>query len=145
MGKNGGRTMVRFSLPHLHGRLPGELRCHDPESPADFAVGGIQVKARAIPHIGHTLGFRIEARGRSLAYISDHQAPLDRHTVEKNVFELCEGADLVLDDAQYTDEEFATMSDWGHSTDSYAVRVAVESGARASCCSTTIRPTPTTR
>ena len=51
-------------------------------------------------------------------------------TVEKNVYELCEGADLVLHDAQYTDEEFATMSDWGHSTDSYAVRVAVESGAR---------------
>lgn len=108
----------------------GELRCHDLEGPADFAVGGIQVKARAIPHIGHTLGFRIEAQGRSLAYVSDHQAPLDRHTVEKSVYELCEGADLVLHDAQYTDEEFATMSDWGHSTDSYAVRVAVESGAR---------------
>jgi phosphoribosyl 1,2-cyclic phosphodiesterase len=108
----------------------GDLRGHDLDGPVDFAVGGIQVKARTVHHIGHTLGFRIEADGRSMAYISDHQAPLDRRTVDKPVLELCEGADVVLHDAQYTDEEFTTMSDWGHSTHTYAVRVASEAGAR---------------
>jgi ribonuclease BN (tRNA processing enzyme) len=108
----------------------GELRCHDLDGPADFAVGGIKVSARAVPHIGHTLGFRIEAGGRAIAYISDHQAPTDLTTVDKQVIELCEGADLVMHDAQYTNQEFASMSDWGHSTDAYAVRVAIESGAR---------------
>ena len=43
---------------------------------------------------------------------------------------MCDGADLVLHDAQYTDEEFATMAGWGHSTEEYAVRVAGEAGAR---------------
>ena len=108
----------------------GELRCHDLDGPADFTVGNIEVKARTIQHIGHTLGFRIEADGRSVAYISDHQAPEDLRTVDKQVLELCDGADLVMHDAQYTDEEFVTMSDWGHSTETYAVRVAAESGAR---------------
>jgi phosphoribosyl 1,2-cyclic phosphodiesterase len=42
----------------------GDLRCHDLDGASDFAVGGIQVKARPIRHIGHTLGFRIEADGR---------------------------------------------------------------------------------
>jgi phosphoribosyl 1,2-cyclic phosphodiesterase len=111
----------------------GELRCHDLDGSADFAVGGIQVKARAVPHIGHTLGFRIEAEGRSVAYVSDHQAPLDRRTVDKQVLELCDGADLLMHDAQYTDEEFVTMAHWGHSTEAYAVRVASESGARRLC------------
>jgi len=108
----------------------GELRCRDLEDSADFAVGSVQIKARTVPHIGHTLGFRIEADGRSLAYISDHQAPLDRRTVDKQVLELCEGADLVVHDAQYTDDEFVTMADWGHSTEAYAVQVAGEAGAR---------------
>ena len=57
----------------------GELRFHDLEGPADFSIGSIRVKARSIPHIGHTLGYRLEADGRVLTYISDHQAPVDRH------------------------------------------------------------------
>ena len=108
----------------------GELRCQDIEGPVDFSAGGIEVKARPVPHIGHTLGYRIEADGRSVAYISDHQAPLDRRTVDKQVLDLCDGADLVIHDAQYTDDEFVTMAGWGHSTEAYAVRVASEAGAR---------------
>lgn len=108
----------------------GELRCHDLNGSADFTVGGIEVKARTVPHIGHTLGFRIEADGRSVVYISDHQAPLDRRTVDKQVLDLCDGADLLIHDAQYTDEEFVTMADWGHSTEAYAVQVAAQSGVR---------------
>ena len=68
--------------------------------------------------------------GARLAYISDHQAPVDRRSVDKQVLELCDGADLLIHDAQYTDDEFVTMADWGHSTEAYAVHVARESGAR---------------
>jgi ribonuclease BN (tRNA processing enzyme) len=112
----------------------GELRCHDLDGPTEFEVGRFRVTARTVTHIGHTLGFRIEAGSCSFAYISDHQAPADRRSVDKQVLELCDGVDLLLHDAQYTDAEFeATMSSWGHSTEEYAVRVAVESGARRLC------------
>jgi phosphoribosyl 1,2-cyclic phosphodiesterase len=107
----------------------GQLRFHDLDGPADFSVGSIRVKAHSIPHIGHTLGYRLEAEGRALTYISDHQAPLDRVSVDKEVLELCDGADLVIHDGQYSDEEFLRLSDWGHSTPAYAVLVAREAGA----------------
>jgi phosphoribosyl 1,2-cyclic phosphodiesterase len=96
----------------------------------DLAIGDLKVRARTVPHPGNTLGFRIEAEGCSVAYLPDHQAPPDRLTVPDGVRELCEGADLVLHDAQYTDEEFVDKPDWGHSTVAYAVRVAAECGAR---------------
>jgi ribonuclease BN (tRNA processing enzyme) len=108
----------------------GELRFHDLEDSSEFALGAIQVKVRSVPHVGHTLGFRLEADGRSVVYISDHQATLDRRSVEKSVLELCDGADLLIHDAQYTDEEFVSLSDWGHSTAAYAVLVARESGVK---------------
>jgi ribonuclease BN (tRNA processing enzyme) len=85
---------------------------------------------RSIPHRGHTLGFRVESAGRVVAYLPDHQAPVDRRSIADGVLELCAGADLVIHDAQYTDEEFVNMSDWGHSTVAYAVHVATEAGAR---------------
>ena len=40
------------------------------------------------------------------------------------MLELCDGADLLIHDAQYTEEEFVELSDWGHSTPAFAVQVA---------------------
>ncbi len=108
----------------------GDLRFHDMDGTDDLAFGGIKVKVRSVPHRGHTLGFRVEADGQAAAYVPDHQAPLDGRTVDQGVLELCDSADLVIHDAQYSDGEFAAKSDWGHSTDAYAVRVASESGAK---------------
>jgi phosphoribosyl 1,2-cyclic phosphodiesterase len=107
----------------------GETRFHDLDD-SGIGLGAIKVTARSVPHIGHTLGYRIEANGSSLVYIPDHQAPLDRWSVPQGVLELCDGADMVVHDAQYTEEEYASLSDWGHSTPTYALHVASEAGAR---------------
>ncbi|HEV3264603.1 MAG TPA: MBL fold metallo-hydrolase [Acidimicrobiales bacterium] len=117
-------------FPIHMGEFRGELRFHDVDGSDDMTFGAIKVKARPVPHRGRTLGYRIEADGKSLAYLPDHQAPLDRRSVPDEVLELCEGADLVIHDAQYTDDEFMLMSDWGHSTVAYAVQVAAEAGAQ---------------
>jgi phosphoribosyl 1,2-cyclic phosphodiesterase len=106
----------------------GQLHFHDLEGTEELTIGASMVTVRSIPHIGHTLGYRIEADGCTVVYVSDHQAPVDRRSVDENVLELCEGADLLIHDAQYTDEEFATLHDWGHSTAAYAVHVAREAG-----------------
>jgi ribonuclease BN (tRNA processing enzyme) len=45
------------------------------------------------------------------------------------VLELCDGADLLIHDAQYTVDEFPAKSTWGHCTVDYAVHVAEEAGA----------------
>jgi phosphoribosyl 1,2-cyclic phosphodiesterase len=93
-------------------------------------VGSAKVTVRRVPHVGATLGFRIDAEGCSLAFVSDHQEPEDRAFVDPAVLELCDGADLVVHDAQYTESEFVEKATWGHSTVGYAVHVAAEAGAR---------------
>ncbi len=96
----------------------------------DFSIGSAKVMARSIAHSGITLGYRIEAEGRTIAYLSDHQAPVDRSTISDSVLELCHDVDLLLHDGQYTEEEFSEKADWGHSTAAYAVHVAAASGAK---------------
>ena len=108
----------------------GELRYHDLGPDDRFALGGIAVTVRTIPHIGNTLGFRIEADGVSVAFLPDHQAPLDRTTVDEAVLDLCHEVDLLIHDSQYTEDEFVDLFDWGHSTPAYAVHVATRAGAR---------------
>jgi phosphoribosyl 1,2-cyclic phosphodiesterase len=124
-------SMVRPPFFPVHmAQFQGTFRFHELGETDEFAIGAVKVKVRSIPHIGRTLGFRLEADDRVLAYLSDHQAPLDLRTIDPNVLELCDGADLLLHDAQYTEDEFAALPDWGHSTPNYAVRVARESGAK---------------
>jgi len=96
----------------------------------DFAAEDATVTSRWVPHTDPTLGYRVESGGVSVAYVPDHQAPLDRLTISDGVRDLCQGVDVLIHDAQYDDEEFARRSDWGHSTVAYAVRVALEAGVR---------------
>ncbi|MBJ7504976.1 MAG: MBL fold metallo-hydrolase [Ilumatobacteraceae bacterium] len=91
----------------------------------DFAIGDLQIRSRFVPHIGPTLGFRVTHVGASVTYLSDHQQPVgDEFTITKGAHELCAGADLLIHDAQFTDEEFAGKSSWGHSTYAYAQWIA---------------------
>ncbi len=109
--------------------LRGDIRFHDVLE-EDFSVGTAKVRVRPVPHCGPTVGYRVEWDGASVVYISDHQAPLGLDTVADSVLELCDGADLLIHDAQYTPEEFAEKSHWGHCTVNYALLVAKESGVR---------------
>ena len=95
----------------------------------DLAIGPAKVRVRHVPHVGTTLGFRVEVDGVSVAYLSDHQEP-DDGAVDHAALELCDRADLVIHDAQYTDVEFDAKRTWGHCTPEYALRVAAEAGAK---------------
>jgi phosphoribosyl 1,2-cyclic phosphodiesterase len=110
--------------------LPGEIRFHDTE-PGSFRVGDALVTAAWVPHVGPTLGYRVELAGRSVAYVSDHQQPgVGSTEVDASVLELCRDVDVLIHDAQFDDDEFAQRSDWGHCTVEYAVEVAAQAGCR---------------
>lgn len=110
--------------------LRGKFEFHDLDD-CDFSVDGYRIHSRSVPHIGPTLGYRIELGSVSIAYISDHQQPIDGSMeVSDAVLELARGVDLLIHDAQYTDAEFAVKGHWGHCTQRYAVHVACRAGAK---------------
>ena len=49
---------------------------------------------------------------------------------ERRFKEFIEGADLLIHDSMYTEEEYAGRSGWGHATFSQALRVAEETGVK---------------
>jgi phosphoribosyl 1,2-cyclic phosphodiesterase len=110
--------------------LLGDIRFHDLWD-TELELDGAKVKARPVPHVGLTNGYRVEMGGSTIVYISDHQMPQDgSHEVSDAVLDLCDGADLLIHDAQYTNEEFPEKSTWGHCTADFAVTVAKEAGVR---------------
>src|SRR3954447_15037817 len=98
-----------------------------------FAVNGAKVRSRWIRHTDPTLGFRVEIEGVSIAYLPDHGPGTTDDPdfyVPEPVLELCDGVDLLIHDAQHTNEEYENKRNWGHCTIEYAQHVGRESGAR---------------
>ena len=114
-------------FPVTCSELRGDIVFHDVLKD-DLTVGRARIMVRPVPHCGPTVGYRVEWAGATVTYISDHQAPPGLDSVADSVLELADGADLLIHDAQYTADEFAEKSHWGHCTVDYAVKVAGRPG-----------------
>ncbi len=124
------RFMRRPYFPVTISDLAGTIAFHDVDEGV-FALGDARVAAAVVPHTGRRFGYRVEAAGVAVAYVSDHQQPgVDDHSVAPGVVELCRDVDLLIHDAQYDTDQFRAKTDWGHCTPEYAVDVALAAGAR---------------
>jgi phosphoribosyl 1,2-cyclic phosphodiesterase len=105
-------------------------------SPERWEIGPATITAASVAHRGPTLGYRIEdADGTALAYIPDHEPALgaDLETLEPEWISghaLAAGADLLIHDGQYADEEYPDHLGWGHSALSHSLAFARRTGAR---------------
>ncbi len=88
---------------------------------------GLRVKTFAVDHPNGCLCYRIEKGSAAVVYCTD-TGPL---TTERNVgfLDFLRGADLLIYDAYFTDEEFfQDKEDWGHSTWQEGTRISKEAG-----------------
>ena len=91
-------------------------------------VGDAVMTTRFLNHPQGCLGYRIEADGHTIVYATDNEHGSPAH--DKNVRELCAGADFVIFDTQYTAAEYETRHGWGHSTWEVGVNVCRDAGAK---------------
>ncbi len=90
--------------------------------------GGVRVRTAPLNHPNGATGYRLELGGHSVCYVTDTEHLLGQP--DANVLGLIEGADLVIYDSTYTDEEFPGKIGWGHSTWQEGVRLCRTAGAR---------------
>jgi len=97
------------------------------------------VRTHYLNHTAVCMGYRVEADGVSVAYITDHEPygvvedGLRRgyiHGGDRRLIEFVRGVDLLIQDAQYTPEEYAARRGWGHGSTDYVVDVACEADVR---------------
>lgn len=94
-----------------------------------FTIGENKVTARYLNHPQGCLGYRIETPGGVIAYATDNEPGDPR--LDAELQELAAGADIFINDAQYTPEQLAvTRKGWGHSSWREGVKVARNAGAK---------------
>jgi phosphoribosyl 1,2-cyclic phosphodiesterase len=93
-----------------------------------FHIGENKVTARWLNHPQGCLGFRVETSAGTVVYSTDNE-PGDAK-LEASLKELAAGADIFINDAQFTPEQLATTKKgWGHSSWKEGVAVAREARA----------------
>jgi phosphoribosyl 1,2-cyclic phosphodiesterase len=108
--------------------IPASVTFHDvPDH--EFEIGPARIAGAAVSHPDSTVGYRVEVGGRSLVYIPDHEPALgiDLRRLEASWisgYGLAQGADVLLHDAQYTDDEYEQRVGWGHSAMSHVLTFA---------------------
>jgi phosphoribosyl 1,2-cyclic phosphodiesterase len=109
-----------------------------------FSLGQLDIHAAFVNHPGVCAGYRIFTSGGSVAFLPDHepyefflhsargQQPspeqareiaADQHAA---LVQFLRGSDVLILDAQYTDQEYETHIGWGHGSISSAVSLAIE-------------------
>jgi phosphoribosyl 1,2-cyclic phosphodiesterase len=96
---------------------------------AEFELGRAQVRAAAARHPNGCLAYRVTIAGRSVVYATDTEHDGDG-AVDPDLSQLCDGADVLIYDAQYTEAEYATKRGWGHSTAEAGARLAAAARVR---------------
>jgi len=107
-----------------------EMTFMDVVPDAPFEIGPFRITSAEMSHPDGVLVYRIQAGGRTLVFATDveHGESLDERMVR-----FAEGADLLLHDAQYSEDEYFGRGGpprigWGHSTWSQAVQTGIDAG-----------------
>jgi phosphoribosyl 1,2-cyclic phosphodiesterase len=76
--------------------------------------GGIAVRTAELNHPSGATAYRFDYLGKAVCYVTDTEHVPGKP--DEKVLGLIEGADLVMYDCTYTDDEFPEKVGWGHST-----------------------------
>ena len=93
-----------------------------------IVIGDTLVTSRGLAHPQGCLGYRITCGEMTVAYATDNEHPEDG-SINPNILELAENADIFIYDCQYTPDEYEMKKYWGHSTWREGIRIAREAGA----------------
>lgn len=105
--------------------------------------GDVEVVAHPLNHPVLTLGYRVNHNGKSVVYQSDHEPwvnlfsdnsdeMVNATVTEYNqmIVDFAQGADLLIADTMYTDEEYDAHRGWGHSAVGHVLERAKMAGVK---------------
>jgi phosphoribosyl 1,2-cyclic phosphodiesterase len=135
-------------FPVSMSELPGKIEIEELKE-HEFEIGTVRVRSKFLNHPGVCVGYHIFTEAGSVAYMPDNE-PFEQLEVQlrnrgtentghyykspenerAELVEFLRGADVLILDAQYTDEEYQGHIGWGHGSISSVVSLAAAAAAK---------------
>ena len=130
--------MTGVYFPQSFELLPALREFKPIETPGEFQIGETTVETHALNHPGGCTGFRLNCRGRSLVFASDHE---HQSSPDSKLAAWATDADLLCIDGQYRQKEYEgrlgimdgppiQRIGWGHSSIESSIATGVVANAR---------------
>ncbi len=125
------RTMQAPYFPVNFEDLQARISYHS-SCETSFAVETVTVTPIPLSHPNQGFGYKFTESGKTVVFLSDNELNF-RHPGGLSFQEyaaFCRGADLLIHDAEFTEEEYRWGRTWGHSVYTHALQLALEAGVK---------------
>jgi len=97
-----------------------------------YQLGDLIINSIALSHPNQGTGYKFSEAGGSFVFLTDNELGLQHEggLAYDDYLEFCRGADLLIHDAEYRDEEYPKRRGWGHSTIEQATSLALAAGVK---------------
>jgi phosphoribosyl 1,2-cyclic phosphodiesterase len=119
--------------------LSSDLVVNDLNNAKNLKAGEVDIDFQELDHPGGSLSFRLKCRGKTIVYATDNELNnqfdecgklKDGNELGRQYLEFINGADLLIADGQYTEEEYKTKQGWGHTSVPVLLKVAKQAGVK---------------
>lgn len=103
-----------------------------PISEESFTIGTMTIAPIFLNHPNYGLGYKFTEDGVSFVFITDNELTFAHpggHGFE-DYAAYCSGADLLMHDSEYTEEDYKFTKGWGHTIYKDALRLAAKAGVK---------------
>ena len=115
------------NLDALHANISYKETCVE-----SYTLGSMLITPIALSHPNQGTGYKFEEDGKWFVFLTDnelgykHEGGLDF----QDYLEFARGADLLMHDAEYKEEEYIKTRGWGHSVYKDALNLALDAGVK---------------
>jgi len=125
------RVMTPPNFPVKFSDVLAEIT-YDKTCDSTFEIGSVTVEPIALSHPNTGSGYKFTEDGKSFVFLTDNELnfihpgglPFEAYV------EFCGDADLLIHDAEYMPREYKTVTEWGHSAYTHALKLAFEAGVK---------------
>ena len=109
-------------------KLPSKITYHDLDTFSQpLHVPGAKISWCELAHTQRCQAYKIGLRQGTITIATDHEAPSAK---DDQFLRFCKGSNILIQDAQYTPEEYEQHRGWGHGTWQHATQIAEQAGVQ---------------
>ena len=122
------KQMDGINFPVKFEELPSKNKCIFNNVESILETRNIHIIKKPLNHPGGGTAYRIEENGMSCAYVTDNELdpPYKLHTTYDEWVDFLHGVDVLIHDAQYTEDDMPHKHGWGHSLISQVRQLAID-------------------
>ncbi|MFH1006622.1 MAG: MBL fold metallo-hydrolase [Candidatus Latescibacterota bacterium] len=112
--------------------IKAELTYHQDACEHPFSIKSLEVIPILLNHPNQGIGYKFVEKGKTFVFLTDNELTFEHPggLGFSDYRAFCSGADLLIHDAEYREEEYKLTAGWGHSAYKDALRLAIDSNVR---------------